>query len=86
MAGGIELPLPRTIAAHGWWTVDGEKMSKSQGNVVDPNKEWSNSSASMRSATSCCCAKCRSARARFSEQPWSRASTTLTSPTASATC
>ncbi|MGZ8375525.1 MAG: methionine--tRNA ligase subunit beta, partial [Nitrospira sp.] len=23
--------------AHGWWTVDGEKMSKSRGNVVDPN-------------------------------------------------
>jgi len=30
------LPLPRTIYAHGWWTVDGEKMSKSRGNVVDP--------------------------------------------------
>jgi len=33
---GLELPLPRTIFAHGWWTVDGEKMSKSRGNVVDP--------------------------------------------------
>jgi methionyl-tRNA synthetase len=30
------LPLPETIFAHGWWTVDGEKMSKSRGNVVDP--------------------------------------------------
>ncbi|MFO0773219.1 MAG: methionine--tRNA ligase [Nitrospiraceae bacterium] len=30
-------PLPKTIFAHGWWTVDGEKMSKSRGNVVDPN-------------------------------------------------
>lgn len=30
------LPLPRTIFAHGWWTVEGRKMSKSQGNVVDP--------------------------------------------------
>ncbi|MCS6290514.1 MAG: methionine--tRNA ligase [Nitrospira sp.] len=29
--------LPKTIFAHGWWTVDGEKMSKSRGNVVDPN-------------------------------------------------
>ncbi|MGH9425010.1 MAG: methionine--tRNA ligase subunit beta, partial [Terriglobia bacterium] len=29
--------LPETIFAHGWWTVDGEKMSKSRGNVVDPN-------------------------------------------------
>lgn len=31
-----ELPLPRRVFAHGWWTVDGEKMSKSRGNVVDP--------------------------------------------------
>ncbi len=30
------LPLPKKIFAHGWWTVDGEKMSKSRGNVVDP--------------------------------------------------
>jgi methionyl-tRNA synthetase len=34
----VNLPLPETIFAHGWWTVDGEKMSKSRGNVVDPNK------------------------------------------------
>jgi methionyl-tRNA synthetase len=33
---GLELPLPQSIFAHGWWTVDGEKMSKSRGNVVDP--------------------------------------------------
>ena len=32
----LELPLPTHIAAHGWWTRDGEKMSKSKGNVVDP--------------------------------------------------
>lgn len=30
------LPLPKTVFAHGWWTVEGEKMSKSTGNVVDP--------------------------------------------------
>ncbi len=30
------LPLPRSVFAHGWWTVDGNKMSKSKGNVVDP--------------------------------------------------
>ncbi|UCC66956.1 MAG: methionine--tRNA ligase [Deltaproteobacteria bacterium] len=30
------LPLPRKIFAHGWWTVEGQKMSKSLGNVVDP--------------------------------------------------
>ena len=34
MAAG--LPLPKTVFAHGWWTVEGEKMSKSLGNVVDP--------------------------------------------------
>ena len=34
MAAG--LPVPRRIFAHGWWTRDGAKMSKSIGNVVDP--------------------------------------------------
>lgn len=32
-----ELPLPQRIFAHGWWTKDGEKMSKSVGNVLDPD-------------------------------------------------
>jgi len=36
MLMALEIPLPYTIFAHGWWTVDGEKMSKSRGNVVDP--------------------------------------------------
>ena len=27
---------PKKVFAHGWWTVDGKKMSKSVGNVVDP--------------------------------------------------
>ncbi len=31
---GIE--PPKTIFAHGWWVIKGEKMSKSKGNVVDP--------------------------------------------------
>lgn len=30
------LPLPKKVFAHGWWTIDGQKMSKSRGNVVDP--------------------------------------------------
>ncbi|MGE0471067.1 MAG: methionine--tRNA ligase [Nitrospira sp.] len=38
MLMALNLPLPDTIFAHGWWTVDGEKMSKSRANVVDPNK------------------------------------------------
>jgi len=36
MAAGIA--LPGKVFAHGWWTVEGEKMSKSKGNVVDPFK------------------------------------------------
>ena len=31
-----ELPLPKRLFAHGWWTKDGEKISKSLGNVIDP--------------------------------------------------
>jgi methionyl-tRNA synthetase len=33
-AAGIE--PPKSIFAHGWWVIKGEKMSKSKGNVVDP--------------------------------------------------
>ncbi len=36
MSLGVE--LPRRIFAHGWWTVDGQKMSKSLGNVVSPSE------------------------------------------------
>ncbi len=36
MLMALEIALPRTIFAHGWWTVDGAKMSKSRGNVIDP--------------------------------------------------
>ena len=38
MLMALELPLPKNIFAHGWWTVEGKKMSKSFGNVVDPDK------------------------------------------------
>ncbi|MCB4778420.1 MAG: methionine--tRNA ligase [Sulfurovum sp.] len=34
----LGLELPKHIAAHGWWTRDGEKMSKSKGNVIDPKE------------------------------------------------
>ncbi len=37
MLKALDLDLPKKIFAHGWWTVDGEKMSKSRGNVIDPN-------------------------------------------------
>ena len=35
MAAG--LTPPRRVFAHGWWTIEGEKMSKSIGNTVDPH-------------------------------------------------
>lgn len=34
----LDLPLPTHVGAHGWWTRNGEKMSKSKGNVVDPKE------------------------------------------------
>jgi methionyl-tRNA synthetase len=36
MAAG--LPVPRRVTSNGWWTVDGEKMSKSLGNVIEPRQ------------------------------------------------
>jgi methionyl-tRNA synthetase len=33
-AAGIE--MPKTVFAHGWWTMSGAKVSKSVGNIVDP--------------------------------------------------
>jgi len=36
MAAG--LPVPKRITSNGWWTVDGEKMSKSLGNVIEPRE------------------------------------------------
>ena len=37
MLMGAKLPLPKKIFAHGWWTNEGQKISKSIGNVIDPN-------------------------------------------------
>ena len=36
MLMALEEPLPKHLAVHGWITLNGEKMSKSLGNVVDP--------------------------------------------------
>ena len=33
------LPLPKQVFAHGWWTNEGQKISKSIGNIIDPYKE-----------------------------------------------
>lgn len=35
MSAGLQ--LPKCIFAHGWWTVEGQKMSKSLGNVIAPD-------------------------------------------------
>jgi methionyl-tRNA synthetase len=36
MLKAMGLEMPRQVLAHGWWQKDGEKLSKSTGNVVDP--------------------------------------------------
>ena len=36
MAAG--LPVPKRVSSNGWWMVDGEKMSKSLGNVIEPRQ------------------------------------------------
>ena len=43
MLKAMGLPLPKQILAHGWWQKNGEKISKSTGNLVDPVaiiQEW----------------------------------------------
>ena len=36
MLMSMEMPLPKKVFGHGWLLLDGGKMSKSKGNVVDP--------------------------------------------------
>ncbi|MGZ3721186.1 MAG: methionine--tRNA ligase [Bdellovibrionota bacterium] len=36
MLMALGVPLPKTIFGHGWWLINGEKMSKSQGKVISP--------------------------------------------------
>ena len=36
MLMSMGLPLPKHVYGHGWLVIDGGKMSKSKGNVVDP--------------------------------------------------
>ncbi len=38
MLMSIGAPLPRQVFAHGWWTANGRKMSKSEGNFIDIEK------------------------------------------------
>jgi methionyl-tRNA synthetase len=32
----LDMEPPKRVVAHGWWTIEGQKMSKSLGNVIDP--------------------------------------------------
>ena len=36
MLMSVDLPLPKKVFGHGWLVLNGEKMSKSRGNIVDP--------------------------------------------------
>lgn len=36
MLHALNIELPRTVFAHGWWMINEDKMSKSKGNVVNP--------------------------------------------------
>ncbi len=54
------LAPPKRVFAHGWWTVEGQKMSKSLGNVIDAGGAGEQLRRSIRCAISCC-ARCRSA-------------------------
>ena len=38
MLMSLDLPMPKHVMGHGWLLIDGGKMSKSKGNVVDPYK------------------------------------------------
>ncbi len=43
MLKALGLPPPRTLLVHGWWMINGAKMSKSTGNYIDPIafcREW----------------------------------------------
>lgn len=36
MLMAADIKPPKMVFSHGWWTIEGEKMSKSRGNVIDP--------------------------------------------------
>ncbi len=38
MLMALDIPLPKTVFAHGWWTSEGKKMSKSLGNFISREK------------------------------------------------
>lgn len=38
MLMALDIDLPKRVHAHGWWTLEGEKISKSKGNAVDPRE------------------------------------------------
>ena len=51
MLMALDLPLPKKVFGHGWLLLDGGKMSKSKGNVVDPDRAARTATAWTPSAT-----------------------------------
>ena len=82
MAAG--LPLPKRVSAHGWWTVEGEKMTKSLGNVIEPRQLVRDLRARPGALLPAAREAVRRRRHDQPSRPWSAASTS-TWPTTSAT-
>lgn len=38
MIMALDLPIAKKVYVHGWWLTSGEKMSKSKGNIINPNE------------------------------------------------
>jgi methionyl-tRNA synthetase len=63
MAAGLE--PPKRVFAHGWWTNEGQKISKSLGNVIDPHALVAR--YGLDATATSCCARCRSAMTATSQ-------------------
>ncbi|MFQ3548841.1 MAG: methionine--tRNA ligase [Armatimonadota bacterium] len=51
MLMALDLPMPKVLFGHGFWTINGEKISKSKGNAISPSKlaeDLSNDSGASR--------------------------------------
>ncbi len=85
MLMALGLPLPKRVFGHGWLLMNGGKMSKSVGNVVDPVILCATAMAWTPSATSCCVRSPSATTVRSPTRPSSTASTAIL-PTTWATC
>ena len=69
-----DLPLPKSIVAHGWLLFEESKMSKSRGNIVR-SETILDTLGAMRCATSCCAKSSSAATAHSASMRWCSAST-----------